>query len=67
MDEIGKNPLAKIGGCLSIIAQVLKQLLTNRLELCYLAITAKGIVFNKDTLIVLLIKQIGRASCRERV
>jgi glycosyltransferase involved in cell wall biosynthesis len=59
VDEIGKNPFVKIGRYLSIIIAVLKQLVTNKPNLCYLAITAKGPAFYKDSLIALLVKGIG--------
>lgn len=59
VDEIGKNPFVKIGRYLSIIIKVLKQLLTHKPNLCYLAITAKGTAFYKDSLIALLVKGFG--------
>jgi len=59
VDEIGQNPLVKIGRYLRIVFKVLKQLSTNKPELCYLAITAKGLAFYKDSLIVLLVKCFG--------
>lgn len=59
VDEIGKNPFVKIGRYLSIIIKVLKQLLTHKPNLCYLAITAKGSAFYKDSLVALLVKGFG--------
>lgn len=59
VDEIGKNPFVKIGRYLSIIFKVSKQLLTHKPNLCYLAITAKGSAFYKDSLIALLVKGFG--------
>lgn len=59
VDEIGKNSFIKIVRYLSIVAQVLKQLITNKPQLCYLAITAKGLAFYKDSLIALLVKSFG--------
>jgi len=59
VDEIGKNPFVKIGRYLRIIVDVLKQLLTNKPNLCYLAITAKGPAFYKDSLIALLASGFG--------
>ncbi|MFW5982890.1 MAG: glycosyltransferase family 4 protein [bacterium] len=56
VDEIGKNALQKLGRYLSIINQVLKQLITNKPQLCYIAITAKGTAFYKDAVIALLVK-----------
>ncbi len=59
IDEIGKSPLKKIGIYLKIIFQVAYQLIFNRPNIAYLAITAKGIGFYKDFLLVLLIKLLG--------
>lgn len=54
--EIGKNPFIKISRYFSIVFQVLKHLIENKPELCYLAITAKGMGFYKDAMIALLVK-----------
>lgn len=59
VDEIGKNPFVKIGRYLYILIAVLSQLLTHKPNLCYLAITAKGPAFYKDSLIALLAKGFG--------
>lgn len=59
IDEIGRKPFTKIGRYLIIIIAVLKQLITNNPNLCYLAITAKGPAFYKDSLIALLVKGFG--------
>ncbi len=59
VDEIGKNPLQKIGRYFSILWQVFTQLIRFRPNLCYLAITAKGTAFYKDSLIALLAKGFG--------
>jgi len=59
VDEIGKNPFVKIGRYLRIVFKVLKQLSANKPDLCYLAITAKGTAFYKDSLIALLVKCFG--------
>ena len=56
VDEIGKNPLIKTGRYLRIVFKVLKQLNANKPDLCYLALTAKGPAFYKDSLIALLVK-----------
>jgi glycosyltransferase involved in cell wall biosynthesis len=56
VDEIGKNPLGKIGRYFSILWQVLVQLVHFRPDLCYLAITAKGPAFFKDAVPALLAK-----------
>ncbi|MDD2494871.1 MAG: glycosyltransferase family 1 protein, partial [Tissierellia bacterium] len=59
IDEIGKNPFKKVVRYLSIYFNVLKHLITNKPNLCYLAITAKGTAFYKDSLIALLAKGFG--------
>ncbi|WP_372948562.1 glycosyltransferase family 4 protein [Mariniphaga sp.] len=59
VDEIGKNPFAKIGRYLRIVFQVLKQLIINKPNFCYLAITAKGLAFYKDSFIALIVKLFG--------
>lgn len=56
LDEIGKNPIKKASRYLLIILRVLKQLMFNRPDLCYFAITVKGIGFIKDATIALFIK-----------
>ncbi|WP_010180118.1 glycosyltransferase family 4 protein [Aquimarina agarilytica] len=59
IDEIGKSPVKKIGIYLKIIFQVVYQLIFNRPNIAYLAITAKGVGFYKDFLLVLIIKLLG--------
>lgn len=56
IDEIGKNAFGKIIRYFSILWQVIKNLFAHRPDLCYLAITAQGIGFYKDALVVLLVK-----------
>lgn len=56
IDEIGKRPFGKIGRYFYILWQVLTQLILFKPNLCYLAITAKGIGFYKDSFIVFLVK-----------
>lgn len=56
IDEIQKFTFNKIFSYLSILIQVSKNLITHRPDLCYLAITAEGVPFYKDAIIVLLIK-----------
>lgn len=56
IEEIGKNPFNKVLRYVSILWKVLRYLITNHPDLCYLAITAKGVPFYKDTLVVLLVK-----------
>ncbi len=56
IDEIGKKILSKILPYLLIIAKTLQQLIFNRPDLVYLAITAKGIAFYKDMIIVAFVK-----------
>ena len=54
--DIGKNAFSKILRYFSIIWKVLFNLIVFRPGLCYFAITAKGIGFYKDFLLVLLVK-----------
>ncbi len=56
LDEIGKNPMRKIGLYLKIVFQTLKQLLVFKPDLVYMAITAKGKAFYKDAFIAILAK-----------
>ena len=56
VDEIGKNPFGKIIRYLTIIKNVLRCLLIFKPDLCYFAITAKGIGFYKDAFIATIIK-----------
>jgi len=56
IDEIGKGGLRKVFRFLSILGKVLKQLISFRPQLGYVAITAKGGAFYKDTLVVMLFK-----------
>ncbi|MDO1513695.1 glycosyltransferase [Maribacter confluentis] len=56
IDEIGKGGFRKILLYTKILISILKQLIFNRPDLVYLAITAKGIAFYKDFIVVFLIK-----------
>jgi len=56
IDEIGKNPIQKIGRYFSILSQVFKQLIWFKPQMCYLAIAARGYAFYKDALVALMIK-----------
>ena len=56
IDEIGKNAFAKIKRYISILLQVIRNLIVRRPDLCYLAITAQGLGFYKDAVVVLLVK-----------
>jgi glycosyltransferase involved in cell wall biosynthesis len=56
IDEIGKKPIRKIFSYLSIIYKTFIQLIFNRPNIVYLAITAKGLGFYKDVPIALLVK-----------
>ena len=59
IEEIGKNPFGKIIVYFKIILNTLHQLLIFKPDLFYLAITAKGIGFYKDLIIVFLAKLFG--------
>ena len=56
IDEIGKNAFIKFFRYLTILWNVLRIIIVNRPNLCYFAVTVKGIAFYKDTLIISLIK-----------
>lgn len=56
IDEIGKNPLKKVGSYLKILGSTFHHLLFFKPDLVYLAITAKGIGFYKDVVIAFLVK-----------
>lgn len=59
INEIGKKPFLKAFRYIKIIFLILKELFFNKPDLCYLAITAKGKAFYKDSFIVFLIKFFG--------
>jgi len=59
VDEIGGNIFRKVFRYIGLIWKVKKQLIFSRPDLCYLAITAKGIGFYKDAFIVLLVRLFG--------
>lgn len=59
INEIGKNPLIKSYRFIKILLVVLKQLVTFKPKLCYIAITAKGSAFYKDSIIAILVKLFG--------
>jgi hypothetical protein len=56
IEEIGKNYSSKIGRYLRILLRVLRNLQLSKPDLCYFAITAKGLAFYRDALIAMLIK-----------
>lgn len=56
IDEIGRNYLGKIIRYLTILCNVVVNLLRRRPDLCYLAITSKGPAFYKDAVVVALVK-----------
>lgn len=60
LDEIGKNPIQKIGVYLKIVFQTLKNLIFFKPDLVYIALTAKGQAFYKDALIAMLAKLFRR-------
>ena len=59
VDEIGRKPIKKVKVYISILFKAFKALILNRPDLVYIAITAKGIGFYKDAIIVLLSKFFG--------
>lgn len=56
IDEIGKNPIVKIGRYLKIILKVLTALISFRPKIVYMAIAAKGIAFYKDFFVAFIVK-----------
>jgi hypothetical protein len=56
MDEIGKLSFKKITIYSSIIFQTVRALIVFKPQLCYIALTAKGIAFYKDFVIIFLFK-----------
>ncbi len=60
INEIGKNPSAKIFRYLNILKQTFQNLIFFKPQLCYLTLTAKGIAFYKDAMIIILTKLFGK-------
>ncbi|MET7030069.1 glycosyltransferase family 4 protein [Sediminicola luteus] len=60
LDKIGKGGIGKIQGTFKIQSKVLRALLSNRYELCYMTLTARGAGFYKDFFVVLLLKLFGK-------
>ena len=56
IDEIGKGGIRKVLRFLFILGKVLQQLIVFRPQLGYIAITAKGGAFYKDSVVVMLFK-----------
>jgi len=56
IDEIGHGGIKKILRYLNVLWKVFKQLVIQKPDLCYFAITSKGIGFYKDACVVLLIR-----------
>ncbi len=54
--EVGKGGISKIFSTLTIMARVLKALLSKRYELCYMTLTAKGYGYYKDLMVVAILK-----------
>ena len=59
IDEIGKSGFKKMILYISIIFRTLNQLIAFKPDLVYLAMTAKGIAFYKDMVMVFLVKLLG--------
>ena len=59
LDEVGERTFKKVGRYLSIIIKVIKQLLLNRPQLCYIAIAVRGPAFKKDAFIAFIVKLFG--------
>jgi Glycosyltransferase len=59
VDEIGKGKIIKLFRYFTIFWRIFRSVISNRPDLCYFSITAKGIPFYKDALLVLLVKLLG--------
>lgn len=56
LEEIGRTGLKKFILYFTILFRVFRCLLFNRYDLCYIAITSKGIAFYKDFVVCVLVK-----------
>lgn len=56
ISEIGRNPFGKIFTYLNILIQVFQNLVNFKPQLYYLALTAKGVAFYKDAMVIILVK-----------
>ena len=59
IDEIGKNPLSKLGRYFSILGQVVYQVVVFRPQLCYISISVGDNGFYKDVAITLFARLTG--------
>ena len=59
VDEIGKNPLGKVGRYLSMLSQIFWQLLVFRPNLCYITLSSTTPGFYKDFPVTLLVRLFG--------
>jgi glycosyltransferase involved in cell wall biosynthesis len=59
VSESGKISLRKLSGFTVTLAKILYLLVTNRPQLCYLALTVTGAAFYKDMLLVVMLKIFG--------
>ena len=59
MNEIGQIGITKLFKYYNILWKVFISLLLHKPKICYIAITAKGLAFYKDAIIVLLVKLFG--------
>lgn len=59
MSDIGRVGITKIFKYLGVIRRVVVALLLHRPKICYIAITAKGMAFYKDVIIVFIVKIYG--------
>jgi glycosyltransferase involved in cell wall biosynthesis len=56
IDEIGKGGITKLFRYISILGKTISKLILSRPELCYLAITAQGVGFYKDSFVALILR-----------
>ena len=62
LETIGKGGLSKFFLFIKIFISVFKTLVSSKIDLCYMSLTAKGVGFYKDFLIVCLLKL-----CRKKI
>ena len=60
LEKIGKSRSSKFFIVYSILAKTTKALFKKNYDMCYMTITAKGVGFYKDFLVVLLLKLFGK-------
>src|SRR5690554_4011067 len=60
LSEIGRSPVKKLGLYFKILINTINRLLIFRPNLIYIAISAKGVSFFKDAIVVFIAKLLGK-------